>query len=165
MLPTIHLSATFILWFLLQFLGIKAPFLFISMLVSGVLIDVDILIVHPHRLSIMHTPFFWIIISLILVFISPIHSLSVFLASQTHLLFDMVDGEIMLFYPIKKKMYGANIIVKRYGLDPYKNKPIDFAQKILKTPEIIVSELFIDSIALFLFIYVFNLDILSILLN
>ena len=70
-----------------------------------------------------------------------------------------------LNYPIKKKMYGANIIVKRYGLNPYKNKPIDFAQKILKTPEIIVSELFIDSIALFLFIYVFNLDILSILLN
>jgi len=121
--------------------------------------------VHPHRLSIVHTPFFWMIISLILLFISPIHALGVFLSSQTHLLFDMIDGEIMLFYPIKKKMYGANIIIKRYGLNPHKNKPLDFVRKILKTPEIMILELFIDFIALFLFVYTFNLDICKILLN
>lgn len=152
MLPSFHLSVTFILWYLLtQLIEIKTPFLLLTMIVSGVLVDMDALIIKGHRKSPFHGLPFWIVVSLALCLIDPIKGLALFISYMAHLISDFIDWEIYPFFPISGKVFGLKIVKKRNPLDPEKDSILSFVIANLRHEKLLVFEIFVDSLALLLF--------------
>ena len=167
MLPTFHFFFTFILWFLLRnYLGLKTNFSLIAMMLSGFLIDFDIIFYKEHRKAFTHTIPFWALIAIIISYFNLQLSILVFVSAVGHLFTDCIDWHIYLFYPFSKKPYGLGIVARRNPLDPKTNSVFDFIKANLREKRIMFLELTIDTIGTVLLLYSLSTsDILGLLFS
>jgi len=156
MLPEYHLALTFLLWYTLRTLGIQEPFLFFTMLIPGFFVDMDILVVRPHRRSPAHSIVSWIAVSLSVVPVNYHYALAIFISSLGHIASDMIDGAVCALCPFKKKLIGINAVAKKHNIDPGSISPVKFTKLLLHTPQVLVLEFFIDALAIGIFISSYN---------
>ena len=97
--------------------------------IAGILPDIDFIFFFlsnksiklqrndTHHKYITHTILFWLIVSLILLFVTGTFfgiylSIILFLSALSHLILDSLQYEIMFFWPFSKKYYGLNAMPK-----------------------------------------------------
>jgi len=156
LLPTAHIFATLILWWILRrFLPIDNAMSLAVMIVCGVCPDLDVIYDVSHRRLITHTFTFWIGVSVLLSIFSPTLAIIAFASASIHLTMDMLDYKIRPFYPIIKRWMGLNFVDKYHKRE--KDTLIQDALFYLKTPPVIVVEAIIDIIGLIILVKSFGI--------
>ncbi len=156
MLPSAHFFMVIIIWYVFYVLKIHIKMMFLVMLISGFLIDLDILFTREHRRSPFHNFLFWAIISIFLSFTSLMYSLSLIASFTVHIILDSIDWGVYPFYPISKKSLGLRILAKKTNLDPQKESIITFIKANLSDKRIMLLEITIDAIGLVILAHVIN---------
>jgi len=110
-------------------------------MVFGVLIDGDGLIFRSkHRISPLHNIFLWIILMPIMYLLCPELTLVIVFA-LLHILMDMVDWGIYLFYPLSKRLIGPRVLARRSRLEFGVDSLASFIREYLSHRPLLVSEI------------------------
>jgi len=152
MLPTAHLAATYILWWILGgYFGHDTTSLVLAIL-FGVFIDGDaILLGSKHRVSILHSIVPWpVVVAILYIAGTPYYWTPI--CAIIHILMDSLDWGVYAFYPISSRIYGLRIIGKNSRLIPGKNRIVDFTKEYLSNKLFLALEIIFGITALVLFL-------------
>lgn len=154
MLPTAHFFSGLILYFILLIFDLLPNnfFFFILIVICAMIPDVDNLFCSLHRNMFTHTPFFWVLITILLAIINANLWLVIFPFS-IHLFLDTLDYGLMIFFPLSKKKYGLGILGK--GSGNKSKSDFDYFKVYIKNKKMIFFEILLFSLSIILLVVFF----------
>jgi len=151
MLPSAHYCSGVIIFSLMSMLGVipkSFPYLTLMIMLS-VIIDLDFIYSPMHRELLTHTLIFWGCIVGAIITVWP-HLWIIAPPIFFHLLLDMVDWGIAIFYPFSRKKYGLKMVQAhlKKNMKPEGGKV--YIEAYISNPVMIVFELLIMSVSIIL---------------
>lgn len=153
MLPHTHFFASLIVWYALKssFGGGLAELA--ATLVSGVLVDLDGLVIRDHRRAVTHTLTFWLCLSLPLSLLEWRLAVYLLAGAVSHIVLDMIDFSVRPLYPLSDVWVGLNLTQRRFPyLNPREHSHLEFALCVLRTPEVVALDVAISLLGVFLLV-------------
>lgn len=152
MLPLAHLAATYILWRLLGVLFEADITSLVLGIFFGVLIDGDVVLKgSKHRESIFHSLVPWVVLMLLLYTFDFKYWWTAFFGIL-HLMLDMIDWDVYVFYPISKRTIGLRIRARRSRLVAGKNPLSEFLLEYIRDKHLMMLEILLGISALVIYI-------------
>lgn len=153
MLPSAHYYSGVIILSLMSMLGvIPKSFPYLALMITlSVIVDSDFIYSPMHRELLTHTLVFWGCIVGVVIAVWP-HLWIIAPPILFHLLLDMVDWGIAIFYPFSRKKYGLKI-VQAYLKENMKQEDRKvYIKAYINNPVMILFELIIMSISIILLV-------------